>query len=201
MSSFATIVLAAGRSSRMGDQHKLLAVVAGQPMIRHVVGSALASSARPVIVVTGHRQDDIAFVLDGLPVTLAHNPHYAAGMAGSLVTGIAALPLDVAGAVVLLGDMPKITREIIDALIAAAAPAGPMGLTVPTYQGIRGNPVVIGRTWFETLTHLQGDKGARRLIEANPESVTEVDCATDAILFDVDTPDSLAHLMQTPAGL
>jgi molybdenum cofactor cytidylyltransferase len=201
MSGFAAIVLAAGRSSRMGDRHKLLAMVDGQPMICHAVQAALDSQAEPVIVVTGHRHDEVAAALHGLDVTFVHNADFATGMASSLAVGIAAVPAQAQGAVIVLGDMPRITSATIDALIGVAMPAATQGLTVPVHKSVRGNPVVIGRDWFGVLAQLQGDAGARHVIKAHPHQVVEVDIATASIFFDVDTPDildSLAMLPDTP---
>jgi molybdenum cofactor cytidylyltransferase len=88
----AAIVLAAGRSRRMGGTNKLLAPVSGAPMVRRVAETALASAASPVIVVTGHQADAVEAALAGLDLTIVHNPDHAAGLAGSLKTGLAALP-------------------------------------------------------------------------------------------------------------
>lgn len=100
------LVLAAGRSSRMGGAHKLLEELAGKPMVRHAVEAALASSAAPVVVVTGYRADDVAAALDGLDVIFAHNRDYAEGLSTSLAAGLAALPAEADAAIVCLGDMP-----------------------------------------------------------------------------------------------
>ena len=89
--SIAAIVLGAGRSSRMGGPNKLLAEINGKPLIRMVVEQALASHARPVIVVTGHQRERVEAVLSGLPVKFVHNPHFADGLGTSLRAGIAAL--------------------------------------------------------------------------------------------------------------
>ncbi len=105
----AALILAAGRSSRMRGPNKLLARFDGEPLIRRMAKRALASKADPVIVVTGHRADDIAAALDGLDVEIAHNPDFADGLATSLKTGLHAVPDGAAGALVLLADMPEIT--------------------------------------------------------------------------------------------
>src|SRR5262245_7699568 len=105
MAQVAAIVLAAGRSSRMGPQNKLIADIAGKPMVRRVAETALASAARPVLVVTGHMAAEVGAALSGLDVTPVANPDYATGLASSLKAGIRAVPAGCDGALVLLGDM------------------------------------------------------------------------------------------------
>src|SRR4051812_4976596 len=110
------IVLAAGRSTRMGAANKLSADVGGKPMVRHAVEAALASAASPVLVVTGHQAEEVRAALTGLAVRFVHNRDYAAGLASSLKAGIGALPEGAVGALVLLGDMPQITAADLDRL-------------------------------------------------------------------------------------
>ena len=87
--SIAAVVLAAGRSTRMGAENKLLADIGGKPMVRRVVEAALASRARPVLVVTGHQADGVRAALAGLEVAFVDNPDYAVGLSSSLKAGIA----------------------------------------------------------------------------------------------------------------
>src|SRR5690242_20426756 len=115
----ACIVLAAGRSTRMGATNKLTSDLDGKPLVRHTVEAALASRAHCVLVVTGHEAEAVRDALAGLDVGFAHNPEFASGLASSLKAGIRALPEDVGGAAVLLGDMPQISAQHIDALLAA----------------------------------------------------------------------------------
>jgi molybdenum cofactor cytidylyltransferase len=196
----ACIVLAAGRSTRMGAANKLLADVGGKPMVRRVVEAALASRARPVVVVTGHEAASVVAALPGLEVTFVGNPDYAIGLSSSLKAGIGAVPASADGALVLLGDMPQITGALIDRLIAAFAASPGDAIIVPTQKGRRGNPVLWPRAHFGEMLQLEGDAGAKRLMAAHAADVREVDLGTDAIFADVDTPEALAELRgrQTP---
>jgi molybdenum cofactor cytidylyltransferase len=189
--NIAAIVLAAGRSSRMGGPNKLLAEIGGRPLVRMVVEEALASRARPVIVVTGHQRERVEAALAGLPVTFVHNPHFADGLGGSLKTGIAALPAEVDGVIVCLGDMPQVDAALIDRLIGALDPGKGALVVVPTIDGKRGNPVVWSRRFFGDLMTVEGDVGARHLIGRYPEAVAEVPLSGTAALTDVDTPEAL----------
>jgi molybdenum cofactor cytidylyltransferase len=192
----AAVILAAGRSSRMGTANKLLAEVDGLPVVRRAVEVALASAARQVIVVTGHEQGKVQAALRGCKVTFAHNANFAAGMSSSLQVGLAALPDNVDGALVCLADMPLVTAAALDRLIAAYNPLEGRAICVPTWNGKRGNPVLWDRRFFVEMAELAGDVGAKHLIGAHAELVAEVPMPDDAVLTDIDTPDALAALRQ-----
>jgi len=124
MTKVCAVVLAAGRSSRfraMGgaEETKLVAKLDGKLVVRRVVDGALASRARPVIVVVGHARSAVEAALGGLPALLAPNPDYRTGIASSLRVGLAATPAEAQGAVVLLGDMPNVSGRLINDLIDA----------------------------------------------------------------------------------
>ena len=187
----AALVLAAGRSSRMGGPNKLLAEIGGRPLVRIVVETALASRARPVIVVTGHQSDRVVAALAGLPVEFVHNADFADGLGTSLRAGIAALPAQADGVIVCLGDMPQVDAAMIDRLVGALAPDKGALIAVPTIEGQRGNPVVWSRRFFVDLMAVEGDVGARHLIGRYSEAVVEVPLTGTAALTDIDTPEAL----------
>ena len=188
----AAVVLAAGQSSRMGS-NKLLAEINGQPMIRRTV-AAMRQAADLTVVVTGRDAGGMATALDGLPVTLVHNAHFADGLSTSLRAGIEALPADTDVAVIALGDMPLVGPEVVRRLIAAYGPAEHRSICVPVFRGARGNPVLWGRQHFEALKAMTGDKGARVLFEALSDEIVDVDMADEAVLVDADTPEALESL-------
>jgi molybdenum cofactor cytidylyltransferase len=189
--AIAAVVLAAGRSSRMGGPNKLLAEIGGKPLVRIVVDAVLASRARPVVVVTGHQRDKVEAALAGLSVKFVHNPHFADGLGTSLKAGIAALPAEADGAIVCLGDMPQVDAALIDRLIGAFDPGHGALVVLPTIDGKRGNPVVWSRRFFPDLMAVEGDVGARYLIGRYTEAVAEVPLTGTAALTDVDTPEAL----------
>jgi len=192
--NIAALVLAAGRSSRMGGPNKLLAEIGGRPLSRIVTEQVLASHARPVIVVTGHQRERVEAALAGLPVEFVHNPHFADGLGTSLRAGIAALPAQADGVIVCLGDMPQVDAAMIDRLTGALAPDKGALIAVPTIDGQRGNPVVWSRRFFAELMAVEGDIGARHLIARYSEAVIEVPLTGTAALTDVDTPEALEAL-------
>jgi molybdenum cofactor cytidylyltransferase len=188
----AAVVLAAGKSSRMGE-NKLLADLGAQPMIHHTV-AAMRQAADVTVVVTGREADGIEAALHGLPVSFVHNPRYAEGLAGSLREGIAALPADIDAVVVALGDMPLVGPDVVRRLIAAFNPAEHRSICVPVFGAERGNPVLWGRQHFAALQALSGDRGARTLFDSLAEEIVEVAMPDDAVLTDADTPEALARI-------
>lgn len=188
----AALVLAAGRSTRMGAVNKMLAEIGGKPLVRIAAEQAAASHAQPVIVVTGHEREKVEAALKGLSVRFVHNPDYSEGLGTSLKAGIAAVPEESDAAIVCLGDMPQVDAALINRLIAAFDPERGALVVVPSIDGRRGNPVVWSRRFFHDLMSIQGDIGARHLIGTYVEAVVEVPVSGEAALIDVDTPESLS---------
>jgi molybdenum cofactor cytidylyltransferase len=188
------VVLAAGLSRRMGKANKLLAEIDGGAMVTRVADAITASKASPTIVVTGHEAERVEAALAGRNVAFVRNPQYEEGLASSVRRGIAALPEDVAGVLICLGDMPRIRTAHIDRLIAAFNPVEGRAICVPTYRGKRGNPVLFARRFFAEMQRLKGDTGARQLIGQYHEIVFEVEMDDDGVLIDVDSPDKLVKL-------
>lgn len=182
------IVLAAGRSRRMGSVNKLLKDVSGKAMIVQVVETAIAARLGDVVVVTGHQAGDVERALSGLPVRIVHNRHYASGMASSLKVGIASVERQCDGAVVMLGDMPDVPVEVVEDL--AREFDGPGDICVPVHSGRRGNPVLWGADYFADIAQLDGDRGAKMLLALFSDKVKEVPVASAAIFVDYDSPES-----------
>ncbi|MDQ0316575.1 molybdopterin-binding/glycosyltransferase family 2 protein [Amorphus orientalis] len=193
----AALVLAAGRSTRMGSP-KMLATIDGMPLVRRVVEAAAASRADPIVVVTGHGGDAVRGALDGLSVQTVDNPSYADGLSTSVRAGLAALPDEADAALVLLGDMPMIEPAMIDRLIDAFDPEKGALIVVPTHGGKRGNPVLWSRRFFTELMAVTGDKGGRDLLAEYPDAIVEVELG-EAAAMDVDTREVLADLGGQPA--
>ena len=193
----AAVVLAAGRSTRMGTVNKMIAEIGGKPLVRIAAEQALASKASPVIVVTGHEREKVEAALKGLNVRFANNPDFAEGLGTSLRAGIAAVPAEADGAVILLGDMPQIDAALVDKLIGAFDPEKGALVVVPTIEGRRGNPVIWARRFFPELMAVTGDVGARHIIANVAEAVAEVAVSDVSVTVDVDTPEALAKVSET----
>ena len=171
----AAIVLAAGRSTRMGGPNKLLAELDGKKLVRIVAEQALASKASEVIVVTGHQAELVEQALAGLKVQLRPQSGFCR-WAGVFRQGRdrARCHAKADGAIVCLGDMPLIDAKLIDQLIETFAPDRGQLIVVPVSDGRRGNPVLWSRRFFRELMTLDGDIGARHLIAKHAEAVAEV---------------------------
>ncbi|MDB5406907.1 MAG: 4-diphosphocytidyl-2C-methyl-D-erythritol kinase [Rhodospirillales bacterium] len=189
------LILAAGQSRRMGEVNKLLIEIDRKPMVRHVAETVLESRATPVVAVLGHERDRVRGAFSGLKIRAVYNPDYADGISTSLRRGLAALPEDLDGVVVCLGDMPLLSAAEIGRLIDAFNPVEGRAIVVPTRRGKRGNPVLWGRRFFPEMQEVAGDVGARHLIGAYPEAVVEVEMSGDGTLLDIDTPEALAEFL------
>ena len=176
----------------MGPENKMTVEIDGKPMVEHSVRTLIESTAAPVVVVLGHEPEKVEKALSGLDVTFVLNPDYAMGLSTSLRVGLAALPTDCTGAVVSLGDMPSVTKSDINSLIEAFDPVSGQSICVPTHDGKRGNPVLWARRYFEEMSSVEGDVGARHLIGENADQVCEVSTPNTGILIDLDTPDAVA---------
>jgi len=185
------IILAAGRSSRMGGPNKLMAEFDGKPLVRLIAERACASRSNGVFLVTGHDAARVETALSDLQLQSRHNPDYATGLSSSLKVGVAALPTDATGALIVLGDMPGITTADLDRMIASFRKERGNAIIRATHNGKRGNPVILPRSLFESVATLEGDTGARHLVEAESAAVVDIELGEGASV-DVDTPEAMA---------
>jgi molybdenum cofactor cytidylyltransferase len=179
------VLLAAGQSSRMG-QHKLLLPLLGKPLVVHAVESALASEVDETVVVVGYRAEAVREALAGQPVRIVVNPDYAQGQSTSLRAGVAALTAQTEAAIILLGDQPLLTAEMLNALIATWKRTASL-IVAPVFGGQRGNPVLFSRALFPELLQVRGDQGGREVVQRHAGEVTLVQMADPAAALDVDT--------------
>lgn len=186
------VLLAAGSSRRFGGDNKLLAKIGGVPLVRRVVERILASSTAGVIVVTGFEGDKIREALAGLDIHFVKNTQFAEGLASSLRCGIAALPEEAAGAMIVLADMPGVTTELIDRLIGAFEQGAREKIIFPTRgRGVQGNPVIWPRRFFAELQTLTGDTGAKRLLGVHDTDTLGVPVEDEDALRDIDRPEDM----------
>jgi molybdenum cofactor cytidylyltransferase len=183
----AAVVLAAGRSRRMGTQ-KLLLPLAGQPVIARIVDQLAASPVAPIVVVVGADKDRIAAALADRPVALVENPDPDGEMLGSVRCGLGAVAADCDAVLVVLGDQPGLTSELVVSLVRAFRTSG-RGIIVPAHRGKRGHPILIAMKYREEITTCYDDVGLRGLMTAHPEDVFEVEVASPQMLADMDLPE------------
>ena len=184
----AGIILAAGGSTRMGGQNKLLQMVDGISLVQRVVRSALNSNIESVYVILGYQAALIRQCISNKSVNWVENSDWSRGMASSIKSGIEALNTNYDGAMILLGDMPFIEPIMINQLLALYQKKK---IVVPVKDGRQGNPVLFSSAFFADLKLLGGDKGAKPIIKKNPDSVIIANVLTDTIFHDLDIPDQI----------
>ena len=183
---FHALVLAAGSATRFGGR-KLLADWNGQPLLQAALAAARAAPVEGVTVVTGADAVDVGACIgafDGAMLQV-HAPGYAEGMSASLKAGVAALPPETEAVFVFLGDMPRVPHVLLQSLADAVRSGAPAA--APVFQGRRGNPVVLAREVFGDIAKLEGDTGARQILQGLGSRVALVESPDDGVLFDVDT--------------
>jgi len=188
------IILAAGRSRRMGAQ-KLLLPLGGKPMIAHVADAVLAGPVDRVLVVVGADGAAIAEALEGRDVHFVTNPEAEGEMLGSVRCGLKAMPQDAAAALVVLGDQPGITPEIVAAVVEAFQSSG-RGIVVPTHGGRRGHPLLVAMRYRDEILSRYDGTGLRGLLQAHPTDTLEVEVPVLGVREDVDTPEDYARAVE-----
>ncbi len=190
--AIAAIVLAAGTSSRMGAQ-KLLLPLGDRPIITRTLEAIVGRAVSPVVVVLGRDAELVAPHLPVRGISAIVNPDFASGMASSLRVGVSALPPAHLGTIVLLGDQPLISAELIDAVLAEAM-THPEAIVSASFAGNRGHPVYFPRRLFGELTAVKGDEGGRSIIARHKESLRLVAWPDLYAGQDVDTPEEYERL-------
>lgn len=188
---FAGILLAAGTSSRMG-RNKMLIEVEGEPLIRRAAHRALQAGLSPLITVLGHEADLARDALHGLPCEFAYNPAFRGATSGSLHQGLERLPADVDGAVVLLGDMVRVSTAMIQALVDAGRKT-PSPLVVSRYGDVTAPPLLFRRELFAELLAWHGEGCGKAVVQRHRTEARYLDWPV-AALADIDTPEDLAAM-------
>ena len=188
----AAVVLAAGLSSRMGE-NKMLIEVGGRTLVRRAVETALSAGLDPVLVVVGHESDRVRAELRGLCCTPVLNAEYPRGMNTSLRAGIRALPEDTGAAVVLLGDMPLVDARMVRSLVESfrGSPAQP--LVISTYGGVVAPPILYARAVFPELRALDADACGKQVVKQHRAEAIELAWPSEA-LTDLDEPADLERV-------
>ena len=183
------VLLAAGRSERMGRNNKLLLNVDGIPLVRKSAINILNSNVASMTVVTGFDENKIVNALSGLNVNFVKNINFREGLSSSLKAGLASITPPPSAVIICLADMPKIQPEHINQLIENFDPLKGWEICIPTNNGKRGNPVLIGSRFFPYIFETSGDFGAKQVMKQHSDKIVEVEIGTSDIHFDIDTQD------------
>jgi len=181
------ILLAAGESKRMGKPKQLM-LLGKTTMLEQTIDNLLNSKVSEVIVVLGHKAEEITTILVTKPVKIALNPVYHQGMSTSIITGLNLVDERARAVMLALADQPFIDSQTINRLIDEFCDHN-KGIVIPTYQSRWGHPVIFAIKYKEELSGLKGDIGGRQIIEHHPDDVLEVAVDSPGINIDIDTTD------------
>ncbi len=184
------IVLAAGESRRMGKPNKLFLQLAGEPLLKRTINTLLASNISEIIVVLGHDRGATETLLQECPVKIVFNPNFLQGQMSSVYAGmeIKFAPCD--GIMICLADQPLLTADDINRLVDGFQRRGTKTILVPTWQGQRGNPIILAYEHRQRILQGEQNLGCRRLVEKHPDWVHTMAMYNDHFTTDMDTPEA-----------
>lgn len=188
------ILLAAGESRRMGDFKQLL-MLDGKTFVEHCADTLLASRVDEIVIVTGHREQEVRLAIGGRSVSFAHNPDYGRGMASSIKCGVQAVSKTAVACVVALVDQPLITSELIDRLIDTFEKTRPL-IVIPTFDGRNGHPILFDLSLREEVLNMDIDRGLREVVRSHFAQIARVDASTSAVVEDFDFPEDYQRLLE-----
>ncbi|MBZ0216956.1 MAG: nucleotidyltransferase family protein [Fimbriimonadaceae bacterium] len=200
--SISGIILAAGTSSRFAG-NKLVASIDGGSLIGHVLDAALASRLGKIVIVLGHRSHEVKIALgeklNNERIAVECISDYAQGQSRSVIAGLQAVQAESMAAMYLMGDQPFLNPAIIDSLISAFEESG-MAICYPSINGKRRNPVIFGKIFFPDILAIEGDTGARAIIDRNADQAFGVPFDDELPFLDIDTSAEYRKLAGTASG-
>ena len=188
-------ILAAGGSSRMGDENKLLLPFNGDMVIHQICHTVLNSGLKPVIVVTGFQHRAVEPALPESIDQIAYNPNWEQGMAGSIYTGMSLLPDTVDGNMIVLGDMPLLTTRTLNRLIEKFCANEGKQIIYPVYSGQQANPVIFPRKYFSEILSSTGDRGCKKILKQYPDDAIGISIDSEEVILDCDTKDDYFRII------
>ena len=182
------ILLAAGQSKRMNGVNKLTKEIQGIPLIKLSVKNILASSINELIIVLGHQKEIIEKLIDkNEKIKFVFNKNFESGMASSIKTGLNNLSEKTEAFFICLGDMPMINQDVYNQLIRSR---NNKEIIIPTYKGQQGNPVLFSKSMKSKIISIEGDIGAKKILEQNKDKILKVKIDDINITKDFNTKDN-----------
>jgi molybdenum cofactor cytidylyltransferase len=203
---WSAVVLAAGTSSRMRGQHKLLMPLGGKPVIRQTVERLWAAGPQEVVVVTGHQALEISAALADMPIKMQLNPRYEEGQMTSAAVGVGALQMATDAVMMCLGDMVLLGSSDYAELAKVYLDQTDRSIVIPYFQGQRGNPILFASSYVHEVAIGVRHIGCKKLANEYPDDVYRYEAAHDRFTTDLDTPEDYTRLLQrfgaseAPAG-
>ena len=190
------IVPAAGMSTRMGSQNKLLLPINGKTLIERTVDTLIGSNIDETIVVVGHQGELVKAVLKGKDIVIVENPNYKEGMASSIRAGVAAATPGAGALLICLADQPLLEPADLNRITSAMVDAKACGksIVVPFFKGLRGNPVILDAIYRNAMIDVVGDIGCKKIIKQHPDEVYALEMETDHVVRDIDTIEEYRNL-------
>ena len=189
-------ILAAGESSRMENGNKLLLPINKIPMISHVCNTVLTAGLNPVVVVTGFESDLVTQAIPTAINDIIYNSHWQSGMASSIYEGLSALPQNVDGNMIVLGDMPMISKDTLTLLIDEFIMLNGQHIIYPIYEERQANPVIFPKKYFQEILSSTGDRGCKKVLKQYPDDVVGVSIGSPEVVFDCDSEDNYFRLLE-----
>ena len=192
------VIPAAGLSTRMENKNKLLLPYHGKTVLEATLHNILAAGITDVVVVTGRDAELVRAAIQHLPVRMVHNPHFAAGLTGSIQKGVQEATGD--GYMICLADMVLIMPDeyrLLAQQFARRQAVDAKCICLPVYGGRRGNPVVFAAAWREAImTHEQAE-GCKAIVQGHAANVYEVEMTSDHVLQDMDYPEDYLRVAES----
>jgi len=186
------ILLAAGKSKRMGGENKLAKKIEGIPLIKHSVKNILASFIDELIIVLGHQKEIIEKLIDkNEKIKFVFNKNFESGMASSIKTGLNNLSEKTEAFFVCLGDMPMVNHDIYNLLIKSK---DNKEIIVPTYKGQQGNPILFNKSMKEKVFDIKRDVGAKKILTLNKDKILSLEINDQSIVKGFNTQDDFSSL-------
>ena len=182
------ILLAAGQSKRMNGKNKLIKEIQGIPLIKLSVKNILASSIDELIIVLGHQKEIVEKLIDkNEKIKFVFNKDFESGMASSIKTGLNNLSEKTEAFFICLGDMPMVNQDVYNQLIRSR---NNKEIIVPTYKGQQGNPILFSKSMKSIIISIEGDIGAKKILEQNKDKILKVKIDDINITKDFNTKDN-----------
>ena len=186
------ILLAAGESKRMKDENKLIKEINGLPLIKHVVKNILGSSIDELIIVLGHEKNIIEnLIKPNKKIKFVFNKDYKSGMASSIKIGLNNLSKKTEAFFICLADMPMVNPSIYNQMIKSR---NQKDILVPTCNKQKGNPVLFNKSMKEIIMNINGDIGAKKIIELNKNKIFNLEINDKGIFKSLDTQKDFSSL-------